>query len=293
MAFLTLFQNPKIKYQDNQMEAYLSAPQDPPLRRQRSLESHHNRSSLDSHSHRSSKRSRYSIGTAPRDEERAPTPMSVMGTQGGPMEGLPPPPGGVIGMIESRGQGLISSSSIQDNGHESALTFDSYAMEQYGEEGAIYDGPEPMEGAPVDGNIGGGEEVLHVDNITDNGEESKQNDINDDPQEQGEEEEPEHSETAEAEARVRKERKDNVQFTANSLESILKNVQGTVNRLLQEIDSYLSTTESVRIDYIRCQASQRNEAQRLEEMEPDVAGATASFLQQAQMQFAMGIMDGT
>eukprot|EP00957_Ditylum_brightwellii_P205420 15343814-Ditylum_brightwellii.AAC.1 len=47
-------------------------------------------------------------------------------------------------------------------------------------------------------------------------------------------------------------------------------------------------SEGVTIDYIHCQASQRAESRRLEEVEPDVTGATARFLQQAQDQLFGG-----
>jgi hypothetical protein len=78
-----------------------------------------------------------------------------------------------------------------------------------------------------------------------------------------------------------------VQTTATQLESILNDVKGTTKRLLDETSIYMKEAESVTADYMRCQESQREEAHRLEAVQPDVEGATHCFLQQAQAQLAM------
>jgi len=81
---------------------------------------------------------------------------------------------------------------------------------------------------------------------------------------------------------VRKERIDTTKKAAAKLQDILGNVKGTTQKLLSEIDSYLKSVESVRIDYMKCRESQNNEARRLEEVEPDVAGATGRFVSMLQ-----------
>jgi hypothetical protein len=86
---------------------------------------------------------------------------------------------------------------------------------------------------------------------------------------------------------LRKDRQAVVQTTATQLESILNDVKGTTKRLLDEISFYMKEAESVTVDYMRCQESQREEAHRLEAVQPDVEGATHRFLQQAQAQLAM------
>lgn len=68
--------------------------------------------------------------------------------------------------------------------------------------------------------------------------------------------------------------------TATELEAILNDVKTTTKRLLEEITTYTQVFESVSADYMRCQSSQRKEAQRLEEVSPDVEGATNRFLEQ-------------
>jgi hypothetical protein len=68
--------------------------------------------------------------------------------------------------------------------------------------------------------------------------------------------------------------------TATELEAILNDVKVTTKRLLEEITNYTDVFESVLSDYERVQASQRKEAQRLDEVSPDVEGATNRFLEQ-------------
>jgi len=63
------------------------------------------------------------------------------------------------------------------------------------------------------------------------------------------------------------------------LQATLDSVRETTRSMLNEIQSFLASTESVMIDYTKCQNSQRNEARRLEEVEPDVVGATEMYLE--------------
>lgn len=74
--------------------------------------------------------------------------------------------------------------------------------------------------------------------------------------------------------------------TATQLEAILNDLKGTTQRLLEEIGIYMEAAEGVSVDYTKCQESQRNEARRLAEVQPDVDGATRRFIQQAQVVMA-------
>ncbi len=65
----------------------------------------------------------------------------------------------------------------------------------------------------------------------------------------------------------------------SKLQETLECVRETTKTMLNEIDAFLESTESVMIDYTKCQNSQRNEARRLEEVEPDVVGATEMYLE--------------
>lgn len=66
------------------------------------------------------------------------------------------------------------------------------------------------------------------------------------------------------------------------LQATLDRVRETTRDILNEIDVFLESSENVMVDYTKCQNSQRNEARRLEEVEPDVVGATERYLQQVQ-----------
>ena len=81
---------------------------------------------------------------------------------------------------------------------------------------------------------------------------------------------------------VRKYRTKAYQDAHTQLQSTLELVRNTTKTMLGEIDAFLQATESTTIDYIKCQGSQGTEARRLEEVEPDVSGATARFLQEIQ-----------
>lgn len=91
------------------------------------------------------------------------------------------------------------------------------------------------------------------------------------------------------EQETREERVSSTRLAASELESTLNKIKQATKTLLSEIDVYLQTAEGVTIDYLRCRASQKEEAHRLKEIEPDVAGATESFLRQAQQSFFDGM----
>lgn len=67
---------------------------------------------------------------------------------------------------------------------------------------------------------------------------------------------------------------------ATCLEKTLGDIKEATKKMLNEIDIYMKVTQEVELDYIRCQKSQRNEARRLQEVEPDVAGVTSRFYHQ-------------
>ena len=93
------------------------------------------------------------------------------------------------------------------------------------------------------------------------------------------------------ERQLRKETEATIQSTKTQLEAILTDLKRTTSRLLEEIGTYMEAADSVSADYIRCQESQRKEAQRLEEVSPDVEGATNRFLEQ-QLAMMGGHMNG-
>lgn len=93
-----------------------------------------------------------------------------------------------------------------------------------------------------------------------------------------EEEDPVDDEEAEEVARaVREDRLVNTRAAAEKLESILDSVKHTTQKLLSEIDVYLKSTESVILDYAKCQKSQSQNARRLEDVETDVVQATGQY----------------
>lgn len=112
-------------------------------------------------------------------------------------------------------------------------------------------------------------------------------------EEQPEETNKDHSETAAAELLVRQERAKMTADAGQRLEAVLQQIKAATKKLLAEFDVYMEAVEGVTIDYIRCQHSQRKEASRLEEVEPDVEGATARLFQQAQDQLAAGVTPNT
>ena len=80
------------------------------------------------------------------------------------------------------------------------------------------------------------------------------------------------------EQKLKNERTEKTKAVHEKLQNILTDVKETTNKLLSEVDVYLKTVDSVTIDYTKCKDSQVHEATRLEEVEPDVSGATGQFL---------------
>ena len=126
-----------------------------------------------------------------------------------------------------------------------------------------------------------GNEVMSIDNSERR--EKNQEDKNEDDHDQEEDQDAEETETAAAERKIEEYRISATRDVAANLEKTLNRVKTTTKTMLNEIEAFMRATESVTVDYLRCQASQHNESQRLEEVEPDVAGATTQFLQQAQI----------
>ena len=128
-------------------------------------------------------------------------------------------------------------------------------------------------------NVGGKDEIT-----IDNGErqEEKQENLNENYHEQEEDRDGEETETAAAEKKIEEYRISATRDVAANLEGTLNRVKETTKTMLNEIEAFMLATERVTVDYLRCQTSQHNESQRLEEVEPDVAGATTHFLQHAQ-----------
>lgn len=92
------------------------------------------------------------------------------------------------------------------------------------------------------------------------------------------------------EAELLKENETAVKHMAMQLEGILNGIRDTTKRLLTETDLYLTATARVQAKYTTCQDSQRAEARRLDEVQPDVEGATLTFLQEAQDQITSEMM---
>lgn len=92
------------------------------------------------------------------------------------------------------------------------------------------------------------------------------------------------------EAELLKVNETTVKHMALQLEDILNGIRDTTKRLLTETDMYLTATARVQAEYTACQDSQRAEARRLDEVQPDVEGATLTFLQEAQDQIASQMM---
>jgi len=97
------------------------------------------------------------------------------------------------------------------------------------------------------------------------------------------------SETAAAERQVHEYRISATQEATSQLEATLHRVKDTTSKMMEATVTFLQASESVTVDYLRCQASQQNEARRLEEVEPDVAGATAAYLQEIQCQMMSSV----
>ena len=99
---------------------------------------------------------------------------------------------------------------------------------------------------------------------------------------------PENAITAEAENCVSKERIQLYKDNQRRLTSILDNIKHSTQTVLSEMSIYLKESEEIEKTYIRCRANTQKESQRLEQVEPDVAGATQRFQAQGQAMFAAG-----
>lgn len=84
--------------------------------------------------------------------------------------------------------------------------------------------------------------------------------------------------TTAMEQKLKSERSERTRAVQEKLQMILGDIKGATGTLLSEIDIYLKAVDSVTIDYTKCKESQVHEATRLEEVEPDVSGATGQFL---------------
>ena len=80
------------------------------------------------------------------------------------------------------------------------------------------------------------------------------------------------------EQKLKSERSERTRAVQEKLQIILGDIKGATRTLLSEVDIYLKAVDSVTIDYTKCKESQVHEATRLEEVEPDVSGATGQFL---------------
>mmetsp|Transcript_19622 Transcript_19622/g.24028 ORF Transcript_19622/g.24028 Transcript_19622/m.24028 type:complete len:238 (-) Transcript_19622:206-919(-) len=97
--------------------------------------------------------------------------------------------------------------------------------------------------------------------------------------------------TTENQEKEIKEDRERIMRDANAkMDAVLEDMKQATNGLLANLNSFLKESESVAIAYIRTQASQQKEARRLEEVEPDVSGATTKFLHEAQQR--LGCLPG-
>ena len=76
------------------------------------------------------------------------------------------------------------------------------------------------------------------------------------------------------------------------LRSILENIKNSTKTVLTEMQVYLEEMENVEKTYIRCRAKAQKESRRLEQVEPDVAGATQRYLTQASALLGNGAAGG-
>jgi hypothetical protein len=74
---------------------------------------------------------------------------------------------------------------------------------------------------------------------------------------------------------------DIVRQTQTALNQRLQNNKMWAQKLLFEVVSYSKTLSAVHAEYLRTQAQEQHEAQRLDQVEPDVEGATCQMLDTA------------
>ena len=85
------------------------------------------------------------------------------------------------------------------------------------------------------------------------------------------------SETA-AEERIIADQRQHITDDATAkLHSALQRIKDVTKSMLNEMEVYLESAESVEVDYVRCQYSQRMEGRRLKDVEPDITGTTATL----------------
>ena len=86
------------------------------------------------------------------------------------------------------------------------------------------------------------------------------------------------SPTAAEERHIRAQRHETTANVTSKLESVLTRLRDVTSTMLGEMSVYLENAESVEIDYVKCQYSQRREARRLEGVAPDIHGTTSSLV---------------
>jgi len=88
---------------------------------------------------------------------------------------------------------------------------------------------------------------------------------------------PKESATAAEERHIQTLRHQTTSSATDKLHTTLQRIKDVTKLMLNEMDYYLKEAESVEVDYVRCQYSQRVEGRRLEEVEPDIVGTTSSL----------------
>ena len=82
------------------------------------------------------------------------------------------------------------------------------------------------------------------------------------------------TETSAFEQIIKTQKEDSIRDANEKFSLLLRKLKRTAETMSSELSAYLDVAESVEVDYIRCQNSSRNEAKRLREVEPDIAGTT-------------------
>ena len=85
------------------------------------------------------------------------------------------------------------------------------------------------------------------------------------------------SETAMEERLVAENCRQITQDATDKLHSALQRIKNVTKSMLSEMEVYLESAQSVEIEYVRCQHSQRKEGMRLMDVEPDITGTTSSL----------------
>ena len=82
------------------------------------------------------------------------------------------------------------------------------------------------------------------------------------------------TETSAFEQVIKTQKENSIRDANEKFSLLLRKLKRTAETMSSELSAYLDVAESVEVDYIRCQNSSRNEAKRLREVEPDIAGTT-------------------